>query len=660
MSFDPALLLRNLMGQRGDTSNKIAALPAVPLDATPSEQAFLTAVKEKLEVADGDRGDPLDAHISWRDLADVGMIKIEVNTGAGGDAGHGFTIAPVQDEDALNLAPPPAPTGVVVNGAILNNIVQWDTPTYSHHAHAEVWAADTDDRALAVMVGTSAGAMFVHYVGPGAQRFYWVRFVSKAGIAGDFQGPDGVSGQTSQDPQWMIEQLAGALTAEALSDVFIVEKSVFAVVAPNREPGALASVPIAVLTVPQTINGVEFLPGVYIDGASINTGTIGSAAIGNAAIDSAHIAEAAIDTAHINDAAITTAKIGSAQIDTAHIKAAAIKAAAIDAAQIETAHIATAAITNAKIGDAAVTTAKIGDGEITNVKIGNLIQSNNFETGVAGWMVDKSGVAEFQNATVRGTVYAETGYFNGTVSAASVEAALGNVEMFYFTTAGSYTLNIPAGKNADTVRFRIVGGSGGGGGGGGGYWDTGGGGGGGGGAGAPVTYDVAYDGQAMTFTVIVGSGGAGGGGGVTEHDMDWANSGGAGTAGGASSVSGVGAATGGSGGGGGASSTYGGGGGAGGALGGQAGTSNSGAGYASGGAGGGSGGGGGYGGRARNPLGGENGYVCNGGAGSAGGAGRVEVTLFKGVAVVRTGTYQNLISWLDTLGHGAVPENARL
>ena len=56
------------------------------------------------------------------------------------------------------------------------------------------------------------------------------------------------------------------------------------------------------------------------------------------------------------------------------------------------------------------------NGSITNAMIGNVIQSNNFVSGKQGWMINKSGAAELNNVTVRGSLYASNGNFafNGT------------------------------------------------------------------------------------------------------------------------------------------------------------------------------------------------------------------------------------------------------
>lgn len=63
-----------------------------------------------------------------------------------------------------------------------------------------------------------------------------------------------------------------------------------------------------------------------------------------------------------------------------------------------------------------IQSAVIKDGSITNAKIGNRIQSNNYVQGSQGWAIDKSGSAELNNATVRGSLYASNGNFsfNGT------------------------------------------------------------------------------------------------------------------------------------------------------------------------------------------------------------------------------------------------------
>lgn len=61
----------------------------------------------------------------------------------------------------------------------------------------------------------------------------------------------------------------------------------------------------------------------------------------------------------------------------------------------------------------------IKDASITTAKIAQQIQSTNYASGSAGWMLNKNGNAEFNNVTVRGTVYATNGKFTGEIQATS-------------------------------------------------------------------------------------------------------------------------------------------------------------------------------------------------------------------------------------------------
>lgn len=66
-------------------------------------------------------------------------------------------------------------------------------------------------------------------------------------------------------------------------------------------------------------------------------------------------------------------------------------------------------------GQTYIAAAFIQDGTVSNAKIGQYIMSNNYVVGMLGWIIDKSGNAEFNNVTIRGTVYATAGKFSGTI-----------------------------------------------------------------------------------------------------------------------------------------------------------------------------------------------------------------------------------------------------
>lgn len=74
-------------------------------------------------------------------------------------------------------------------------------------------------------------------------------------------------------------------------------------------------------------------------------------------------------------------------------------------------------VKEAFIKNASIGTAKIADAAITTAKIAQQIQSTNYKSGSAGWMINKNGSAELNNVTVRGAVYANSGEFKGTVEA---------------------------------------------------------------------------------------------------------------------------------------------------------------------------------------------------------------------------------------------------
>ncbi|AFH14970.1 host specificity protein J [Cronobacter sakazakii] len=65
-------------------------------------------------------------------------------------------------------------------------------------------------------------------------------------------------------------------------------------------------------------------------------------------------------------------------------------------------------------GQVFMNSAFIQDGTITNAKIGAFIQSNDYVAGKTGWTINKSGAAEFNNVTVRGTIVATEGRFSMT------------------------------------------------------------------------------------------------------------------------------------------------------------------------------------------------------------------------------------------------------
>ncbi len=138
----------------------------------------------------------------------------------------------------------------------------------------------------------------------------------------------------------------------------------------------------------------------------------------------------------------------------------------IKAAYIEDATI-TSLITASHISDTIVAgevtfgEAQIGDLAISSGKIANQIQSTNFSLGTAGWQIDKSGAAEFNNVTVRGHIEATSGSFSGTLTAAVIEGVplikADDVEIFGHSTVSSSTdLNHDDGNYNSYVNYSVA------------------------------------------------------------------------------------------------------------------------------------------------------------------------------------------------------------
>ncbi|HHG9971212.1 TPA: DUF1983 domain-containing protein, partial [Yersinia enterocolitica] len=105
----------------------------------------------------------------------------------------------------------------------------------------------------------------------------------------------------------------------------------------------------------------------------------------------------------------------------------------------------------------------IQDGSITNAKIGEYIQSSNYIPGSIGWSINKNGNAEFNDVTVRGTVYATAGTFSGRIESNDgyfkgdvyVERLQGDVSKTYAVAANS-VLTISAQPFTRTLAIPII------------------------------------------------------------------------------------------------------------------------------------------------------------------------------------------------------------
>ena len=244
-----------------------------------------------------------------------------------------------------DFSQPESPSSFSLSTGLANVILSWDIPTYANHAYTEVWRSDASPWDLSNAVLIGTTNSFAYADNVGITNARRYYFIRHVSQM-DVKGPFDNFGAGTQ-----------VFTAKVVT----------------------ADVTDAAITT-----------------AKITDAAITNAKIGNLAVDSAKIADATIVTGKIADATITTAKIQDASITTAKI--------------------ATANITSALIANAAIGSAQIADAAITNAKISDAIQSDNFaapnpfnDYQGAGWRIQKTGSAELNNATFRGTLNVRSG-----------------------------------------------------------------------------------------------------------------------------------------------------------------------------------------------------------------------------------------------------------
>lgn len=192
------------------SKTKVPSVPEVPANVDIGLRRFLDAVRQVIQVREGDRGNALDAAVTFRDLIEGGLATFSA-TGT-----SGRTITPTAITD---LTAPPLVEALSTAGALASIILTWTKPEYRNHSHTEIWRAQVNDINQASQVGMASGGLYVDYVArntTGFEYFYWARNVSIYGIKGEF-GISGVLGQTSPDPAALIELLTNQLSESNLT-----------------------------------------------------------------------------------------------------------------------------------------------------------------------------------------------------------------------------------------------------------------------------------------------------------------------------------------------------------------------------------------------------------------------------------------------------------
>lgn len=244
---------------------------------------------------------------------------------------------------------PPAPTSLTATGAMTAIILEWNGTGYTGHSLTEIWRASTDDLGTAVLIGTSPGELYTDATGSDAVYYYWARFINTSDDTGAFNATAGVIGTTAPDLSYVMSMLSEAY-------------------------GTGSEAPFFQLDAATEINGVEIPAGTYMKSAMIHEAFITNAMIG---------------------------VLSAAKITTGTMHGDRITANTLSADRLV---VSTLAAVLANITTAYIDEAHIGSGAVTNQKIGNVIQSDSYVAGTAGWMLDKTGNLEANDAVFRGTL----------------------------------------------------------------------------------------------------------------------------------------------------------------------------------------------------------------------------------------------------------------
>jgi len=180
----------------------MAKLPTITSNIPRDLRTYLDRVREAMN------GNGLDDLVTARQLVAAGIAQYN----------GGLTLAPGE----VVAGTPLRPSNVEANGAFANIMITWDKPAYQGHSYAEIWAAaqteeqeelgETPNLGQAELVGMAPGQFFAHNVGNAAVFWYWVRFVNVLGVVGPYHGTEGVRGETSPDPAYLLELLTGQIT----------------------------------------------------------------------------------------------------------------------------------------------------------------------------------------------------------------------------------------------------------------------------------------------------------------------------------------------------------------------------------------------------------------------------------------------------------------
>lgn len=407
------------------------------------------SMRAAVRLLDGFAGDALDSAVTWRQLVDQGLVQQLPGRVPVGQP-PGTIIVPVGSvSDEPDLTPPPTPSGVAATAGFSSVIVTTDPPAFTmgHGAGStRVYGVKRDPLSTAPLPTFGDATLVTEVFGAtsvvsfpsdmNVEWHLWVKWKTHDGVESvtPAGGTNGIKVTTGQDITQLLKSLTHAVFDPAAPYTKTVFRADLFAIAPRADFYQDTPTPTATATgqlwyaptsgVTKVWNGSAWvvfnvpLPfvvnttSVTEDGVTIPPGVY-------------------MDAAYIRNLDAMIARFGSATIDDAMI--------------------------------ATLTAAKITSG---NLAVGVAIQSQVYTAGSAGWHIDYTGFAEFNNVTARGTIVASAGAIGGISIGSTFLRSSGWVTAttgFTLNTDGSYefnaggtfrgTLNIKSGTSGARMEF---------------------------------------------------------------------------------------------------------------------------------------------------------------------------------------------------------------
>lgn len=404
--------------------------PSIP--PTRSKDPTVEKMREILSIGLGDVGNELDQFVTRRDVQEGYRVQGTriIRTGGGG------SIPPTTVTALSNL---------VAMGSFRFITLAWEGINQDYYSYTEIWRSQDDNLGNAVLVGTTRASVYPDPVGSNETWYYWIRAVSTSGDPGPWNDTNGTMGQSALDPAYINEQLEGQIGESQLAEelltpiqaipgiqttvgdhsaaISILQQGVddnYAAIQLKASTSVVDDLEqdiqniSAQFTLKLDVNG-------YVSGIGLmNDGATSEFVVASDAVyfidPSQSITEFDPNTNYSSVEALRDTQFVFGYAEVEGQKRFAINVPAyIPEAYITDLMVQDLSADKIFAASGTIAEAIIGDGQITNAMITNVIRSNNYSADVAGWLINKSGNAEFNDIRARGHIEATSGYISSSL-----------------------------------------------------------------------------------------------------------------------------------------------------------------------------------------------------------------------------------------------------